>query len=355
MFGLNRKQQIVVFVTSFVAVGALIALILPQQHQAACSVEWPEESEGPTLSIGEVGGTSVTLNFIDNSEGETGFDIFRNSVFIDYVTSTSGSSTGSSYTYKDTGVTYNTPYTWVVKAVRGDCEPLSSNPKSAITLAARPLAPTLTAGTNSAKIVITTPDENPTITEYAVFNETLGKYLTTSRARQSTKFWSKRVSFGGAAGITDSGLVAGTKYTYKIIARNLNKIITLFSPPSSILISSSSGGGGGDDPPGGGGDDPPGGGGDDPPGGGGSSSGNNNEGSSSGSSSGDGTNSDQPAGGDEKSPNEATSTGEGDETTSSTTDLLTYIFIFLFSLKIIILLLIMDTDKRVTWLDDHVK
>lgn len=346
--GLGRKQLIVVLVTLSLIISSIIAVRLPQ-YLAACT--WLEGSTGPTLSMGAVGGNTVVLNFIDNSGGESSFEIYRDSVLIDTVPSTTSSGSGSSYTYEDIGLAYNSAYSWVVRAIRGSCEVLISNPVNTITLAARPLAPSLTAiNTDKINIVVPSGDSNPNNTEYAVLNVTLDQYVAPSGTRQASESWGTRTTFGGNGGVTDSNLTSDTSYTYKIVARNGNNIKTLFSPGSTIVSGKSSGGGGDDDPPDDDppppdDDDPPGGGNDDPPGGGGSTGGN-------GSPEGSTTSEDQPI--DSKDPNlTADPVSEPEDAAPSPSTGLLIAFIFISLLKIIILLMMIDTDRRVTWLDDH--
>lgn len=223
---------------------------------AACA--WDEGSVGPSLSLPAIGETTATLNFTDNSIGESGFDIIRNGVVIATIPSTSGGTTGQVYSYNETDLTRNTTYSWSAQATRsGGCIPLSSNTINGTTLSARPLAPTLTAATTQIRVIIKSGDNNPADVEYAVFNETLNQYLTTTGSRQSSEDWATRAEFNGDTGTLDSGLTPNTSYTYKIIARNRIGVKTAFSPPTTIMTLSGGSTTGGTPPPPPGGSNPP--------------------------------------------------------------------------------------------------
>ena len=99
----------------------------------------------------------------------------------------------------------------------------------AYTKAEIPSAPVL-AGDTSVSIFVTIGDDNnPTYTEYAIYNETDVNYVDALGYSTPTAVWQTHLSWGT---VLASGLSPSTEYTFKIKARNQDGIETEFSPPT---------------------------------------------------------------------------------------------------------------------------
>ena len=86
-------------------------------------------------------------------------------------------------------------------------------------------APVL-AGDTSVSIFVTVGDDNnPTYTEYAIYNETDGNYVDASGYSTPTEVWQMRSSWGT---VLASGLSPSSEYTFKVKARNQDGIETEF-------------------------------------------------------------------------------------------------------------------------------
>lgn len=132
------------------------------------------------------------------------------------------------------GLTANTNYTFQEKARNGNqIETGFSSSNSRVTLAYTPVAPSLTVKSTTSINVLVNENNNLANVEFAIFNNTLGKYVTPSGLVQSAAFWATKATFGGTGGVTNTGLIAATSYTYTVKARNADHIETPFSPSST--------------------------------------------------------------------------------------------------------------------------
>ncbi|MCX7956538.1 MAG: fibronectin type III domain-containing protein [Endomicrobia bacterium] len=86
--------------------------------------------------------------------------------------------------------------------------------------------------TDSVTVKINNNDGNPPHTEYAIYNENEGKWLTSIGTFSLTAVWLTYNSWGGSNGIINTGLSPNTTYYYKVIARNGDGVETNFSPSS---------------------------------------------------------------------------------------------------------------------------
>ena len=102
-----------------------------------------------------------------------------------------------------------------------------------------PLVPTVDATSTSSITVIISANGNADWAEYAIYNQTLSKYVQADGTLGDTAVWQTRTLWGGDSGIINSGLSANTDYTYKIKARNGDYAETAFSASASESTPSS--------------------------------------------------------------------------------------------------------------------
>ena len=141
-----------------------------------------------------------------------------------------------------TGLTNGTAYTFTVTATNGDGTGPSSNPSTAITVAAVPGPPrsvTATAGDGQAVVTWTSPASNggATITRYTV---------TASNGGGQTCTWSS-----GTLTCTVTGLVNGAQYSFTVTAKNStgtgpasgasNTVMPIGAPPPPTTVSATAG------------------------------------------------------------------------------------------------------------------
>jgi len=120
------------------------------------------------------------------------------------------------------GLSSNTSYSYVVRARNGDgVLAAPSLAASKYTLANVPGAPDASAVSASAIKIFINQNSNPAGTRYAIYNETLGKYVKhADGSLQNDADWQTYSDWGGASGFTNSGLTAGTEYAYQMKAEN---------------------------------------------------------------------------------------------------------------------------------------
>src|SRR5207247_7783817 len=78
----------------------------------------------------------------------------------------------------------------------------------------------------SLTVVLSTPsaDQNPVITPFAIFNVTENKWLQSpsngASVLGSNPAWNTYSHWGGPGGVSNTGLLPNTSYTYRVTARN---------------------------------------------------------------------------------------------------------------------------------------
>ncbi|MHC1716330.1 MAG: glycine-rich domain-containing protein [Candidatus Dojkabacteria bacterium] len=93
----------------------------------------------------------------------------------------------------------------------------------------------ISKSTNTVKISLA-PDSNPTSTEYAIFEESTGKYLDLStKLLVEEAVWGTYTEYGEVSGIEVNGLNPGTEYSFKVKAKNSENLETDFSSVLSIV------------------------------------------------------------------------------------------------------------------------
>jgi len=138
-----------------------------------------------------------------------------------------------------TGLSPNDQSTFEVKAQNGDdVETDMSGTASKYTLANVPSAPTVSTVSASAINVKINQNSNPADTRYAVYNQTANKYVKGSDGTlQNDADWQTYATWGGASGINNVGLDAGTTYVYQVKAENGDDVTTEFSDAASTNTS----------------------------------------------------------------------------------------------------------------------
>jgi hypothetical protein len=190
------------------------------------------------LLLSNVRPDSINLSWLDNANNEDGYRVYRSQNPGGPFTNVSGdlpplSGTGLTDTYPDTGLSPNTIYYYRVLAfstLQGDGTPAADD---TTTLARIPGAPVLTnPGYYSIQVTID-PNGNPATTQFAVrVNGT--QWLNTSGALVGAPAPATYAAFGGASGVTASGLSVNTSYTFDVLALNDNGLATAYGPPATV-------------------------------------------------------------------------------------------------------------------------
>jgi len=138
-----------------------------------------------------------------------------------------------------TGLSPNGPSTFEVKAKNGDSvETSMSGTASKYTLANIPSAPTVSTVSSSVIKIVINQNSNPAGTSYAIYNQTASKYVKSSDGTlQNDPDWQTYATWGGAGGFNNTGLDAGTSYSYQIKAENGDAVTTIFSDAASTNTS----------------------------------------------------------------------------------------------------------------------
>jgi len=162
--------------------------------------------------------TSIQLAWSDNSSNETGFEILRQDASSNTwtpVTTVAANTTS----YTDTGLQTNSAYTYEVVAMNGSTAAAASNSVATSTL------PSSVPGTINVSL------GNVTVTSLQLAwttDNVTGTGYQVQRADANTGQWHWVATLGAdATSYTDTSLVAGTDYSYEVIATNNGAISTL--------------------------------------------------------------------------------------------------------------------------------
>ncbi|MFA6963897.1 MAG: BspA family leucine-rich repeat surface protein [Patescibacteria group bacterium] len=137
---------------------------------------------------------------------------------------------GGASGFDNVSLSPNVQYTYKVKARNGDnTETAFSSTAAKYTLANVPSAPTVDATSSSSLTVKINQNSNPAGTNYAVYNDTLSKYVQADGSSDTSAVWQDYTTWGGASGVTNTGLTANTEYTYKVKAKNGDNVETALS------------------------------------------------------------------------------------------------------------------------------
>lgn len=201
----------------------------------------------PTSASVSFGTTTSTMEWVDNADDETAFvtDIINLSVGESFPGTTSTAAVDAT-SYAFTSLTPNMTYQVRVQATstNGGSSYLTSS--AFTTYAAIPSAPTVAALSGTSVSVTINPNGNSTSTKYALYSSTLGGYLSALGVASDSPTWQTTSTWSA---LTVSGLTCATSYSFSVIGRNLDLVLTATSTAGVVSTSAcpttSSGGGGG--------------------------------------------------------------------------------------------------------------
>jgi fibronectin type 3 domain-containing protein len=173
------------------------------------------------LSATTISGTQINLAWADNSNNETGFEVWRKAGSDSFAPV--GTAAANATSFNDTGLSGNTAYTYKVRAFNGDGYSLFSDTAAATTLPGPPPAPdqVSVAPLSQTSLQVSWRDNGTNETAFHVERKAPGESFTeigTAGANQTS--------------LTDTGLTANTTYTYRVRAKNTGG----FSPYSADSV-----------------------------------------------------------------------------------------------------------------------
>ena len=161
--------------------------------------------------------SSITWSWTANTTPPDGYKVYE---YTGGACSATVKATSAGTSVEEGTLSANTSYDRCLRAYRGAATGKPSTNFSAYTYANIPAAPTVTAVSTTALKVIINVNANPSATEFAISNETLGKFVQADGSSGDTAVWQDYTTWGDVGGIDNSGLTAATTYTYKNKARN---------------------------------------------------------------------------------------------------------------------------------------
>jgi hypothetical protein len=140
--------------------------------------------------------------------------------------------------FTDNGLSPNIQYKYTAKARNGDTDETPETAESAkYTLANAPGAPTVNTTSDISLTIIVDVNSNPSATQFAIYNETLNKWLKADGTLGATEVWQTYTQWGETGGIVNTGLTASTTYAYKVKGINGDGTETALSPAGSAATS----------------------------------------------------------------------------------------------------------------------
>ena len=197
-------------------------------------------SNDPPTAPSGLGATNVTDQSIDlNWTNTAGMDANYNRV---YQTTTSGSNwvqiggdlDPTSTFYQAVSLIPNTRYYYKVVAYNtstGESTPPAT--VDALTLAKIPGAPALSNPTLVTMKATIAPLTNPAATQF-VIRVNSSQYVKTDGTLSGSPVWGTYAQFGGASGITVTGLSSLTSYTFDVMARNSDLTETVYGTSATL-------------------------------------------------------------------------------------------------------------------------
>jgi len=163
-------------------------------------------------------------------------------LWFDETSSNPGGSDSADWTninsFTDNGLSPNVQYKYTAKARNGDTDETPETAESAkYTLAKVPGAPTVNTTSDISLTIIVDVNSNPSATQFAIYNETLNKWLKADGTLGATEVWQTYTQWGEAGGIVNTGLTASTTYAYKVKGINGDGTETALSPAGSAATS----------------------------------------------------------------------------------------------------------------------
>ena len=171
--------------------------------------------------------TQITWNWTNNADNADNVRV-ENAAHANL----SGNLASTTVTWPEPGLSVNTQYTRHSNATN-DFGNTDSNADSKYTLANKPDAPTVNATSSTSLTIIINANSNPASTEFAIRNDTAGKYLKADGTLQDAEVWQNRVAWGGDGGKENTELNINSSYSYKVKARNGDNTETSLSDEAS--------------------------------------------------------------------------------------------------------------------------
>ncbi|MDO8581970.1 MAG: fibronectin type III domain-containing protein, partial [bacterium] len=186
---------------------------------------------GVTLGFGTITASSIDVTVSGTTDGGSG--LHSTPYYFDRNTGTANSGYQASTTWSDPALSVNTQYTYKVKAKDVLANESSfTGTQSKYTLANVPGAPTVNSPTATTLTVIIDVNANPAATMFAIQEVGSGNYVQANGALGAVE-WQTYTTWGGAAGVTVTGLSTNTSYTFKVMARNGDFVETALSSGTS--------------------------------------------------------------------------------------------------------------------------
>ncbi|MCX7019712.1 MAG: fibronectin type III domain-containing protein [Candidatus Sumerlaeota bacterium] len=190
-----------------------------------CSVPTAPTNPGATA----VATDSITWTWQDNSSDETGFKVYSGvgPTAPDTVTVTT---IAGATQWQHTGLTPNMQYAFQTAATNGYGDSAKTENFTTWTLAVEPVAPTVTAKSDSELDVKVSADANPESTVFAIRNVTSGNWVQANGSGGASPVWATRTGWGT---VTVIGLARLTLYRFTVTARNDGGVETVAGPEGS--------------------------------------------------------------------------------------------------------------------------
>ncbi|GEM_PF-6004578 len=187
-----------------------------------------------SLTAVSVTTSTVSLTWVDNSSGENEEDNFIVKYGTDGVNyGTTATTTGQHVQAATvTGLTPGLRYYFIVEA-RNTTDAAVSQDVIVTMLPNAPGAPTLESASATSIQLSFAANGNNAEVDYAIYNETTGKYINTvSNEPSLSAGWQTAAQWGSP--ITVSGLAPNTSHVFKVRARNANGDFSEYSATSSL-------------------------------------------------------------------------------------------------------------------------
>ncbi|MEI6494617.1 MAG: fibronectin type III domain-containing protein, partial [bacterium] len=189
--------------------------------------------------------TAFTVGWTDNSSDETGFKVYVAAATPDCADATypgtpdyTPAANATSQIVSSKSV--NTRYCAKIVATNTAGDSTASYSTPVYTLANVPAAPTISNVSSASLKVIINPNSNPANTLFViqVVEGSNLNYLQTDGALSASPVFDTYTNFGGASGVTNTGLAPDTTYTYTVYARNGDAATTESSASTSLSTTS---------------------------------------------------------------------------------------------------------------------
>ncbi len=160
--------------------------------------------------------SSLTVNWVDNSNNETGFPITSSTDGITYNPLTTAAANAT--TYNNTGLNSNTQYWYNVYSQNGGGTSVGFATANGWTLALTPGTPTLSSTGITAGTIALVNGGNNAGTQFAIYETGTGMYVQANGTLGASAVWQTAATWGATTTIT--GLLANTTYHVQAKARN---------------------------------------------------------------------------------------------------------------------------------------